>query len=83
MSKSRYRSIESAVTTSVNDTAVAAAIMQSIREVMKFDPERTTYDASHARCVRDWRQRKCQETGLSFYELSGKKEKRAAAKTVK
>ena len=80
LSKSRYHSIEGVVATTTGDADATATIMRSICEIMKYDPEQNTYNQSHAKSMRDWRQRKRDETGKSFYETSGRKEKRLAAK---
>lgn len=79
MSKSRYEKIETAIESATQDPVVTSKIMESIREIMKFDPGQNTYKESRAKTMRDWRQRVREETGKSFYEASGRKEKRAAA----
>ena len=82
MSKSRFHAIEEVVASVTGDEEATAKIMKSICEVMKYDPDQNTYNESRAKTMRDWRQRVRDETGKSFYEASGRKDKRQQAKSA-
>lgn len=70
-SKKRYHEIETKIEAKYA-TDMASDIMSIIRDVLKFDPETSTYDEDNARKIKEYRAKKKAE-GISTYISSGMK----------
>lgn len=49
-------------------------VMDVIREVLDFNPAKSTYTKELGKRIIEWRKEKAKETGSSYYVISGAKE---------
>ena len=73
MSRKRYHEIAESLATFIEDSEKLEQALSSIREIMKFDPEKKIYTKEMGQNTAAWRKKKAQELGVSTYELSGRK----------
>ena len=60
MTKKRYYELETLLTEYCEETELSE-IMNKIREIMKYDPNHSTYNESRANAIKRYRQRKKDE----------------------
>lgn len=73
MSKKRYHLIEETLRKTIDDPNKLANVLQSIQEIMNFDPNRNTYTPEVKERVLQWRKKKAEELGVTTYVTSGSK----------
>lgn len=71
MSKKKFYEIEQNISTSLSKEQVNL-VLETIKQVLNFDPEITSYDKDQAERIRKYRERKKNE-GISTYVSSGAK----------
>lgn len=64
LSKVRYAKIGMIVQEEMG-TGVSERVMQIIKDVMRFDPEGSQYDSERRDKIREWRQRRATELGVT------------------
>lgn len=82
MSKKRYQEIADKLADIIGDDGKLEQALASIREVMKFDPEKIIqYTPETGRRIKEYRERQ-KEKGVSTYVSSGRKSYYHNTKTV-
>ena len=85
MTRKRYNEIKEFIEGKY-DAEVSECIMETIRNVLKFDPNKSIYTKELGQKIFARRKEKSAETGISLYVLSGAKkcyEKKKNAKILK
>lgn len=73
LSKKRYYEIETVCHNILGDDALTAQIMSSIQNIMKFDPNASTYTKERGQKNIEFRKKKAEELGVTTYITSGGK----------
>lgn len=73
MSKKRYQEIADKLANIIGDQDKLEEAMASIREIMKFDPDKSSYTPEHGQKVLSRRHKLRDEQGISTYISSGRK----------
>lgn len=81
LSKKKYEEIAQALQAE-HGKVVTDNVLSIIRNVMKFDPNMSTYTKQHASYIKEYRERK-KEQGISIYVSSGLKKFREKQKLAK
>jgi len=82
MSKKRYKEIEKSIRVIEDDHQKFELIMESIKNIMRFDPDSRSLTKERVDKVRVDRQRRAQEQGISIYKLLKYDEKRSRLSTT-
>ena len=72
LSKKKYYELSNELTSRLGDAELVTKVLNTIKEVLDFDPEVSTYDEVQAKKIKEYRQRK-KEEGISTYITSGVK----------
>lgn len=73
LSKKRYIDLQNEFYKLVNNHEIVDALMEKVREVMNYDPNKPTYTQEQADKIKDYRRRMKEEKGVSSYISSGAK----------